>query len=175
MHFCQEKGIVHEQSSPYHPESNGHTEAAVKNVKYLMLKVASSEFTSALAQWRNTARADRPSPNDPFLRRCLRLSLPMTKAYLEAWKDESAQGKMHELELHWNHEWENEAAAPADSREPRLLAVNTPVWVQDPLLKRWTIKATVQSITDTGRKYSLLTESNTVITRNCKFIQRRYV
>ena len=38
--YCGQNGINHELSSPYHPESNGHSEAAVKNIKYLLLKVS---------------------------------------------------------------------------------------------------------------------------------------
>ena len=37
--YCADRGICHEQSSPHHPEGNGHAEAAVKNMKYLVLKV----------------------------------------------------------------------------------------------------------------------------------------
>ena len=36
--YCKNKGIVHETSSPYNPQSNGHAEAAVKIAKHLMPK-----------------------------------------------------------------------------------------------------------------------------------------
>ena len=40
--FCQNNGIRHELSSPYNPESNGLAEAAVKNIKTLILPAATS-------------------------------------------------------------------------------------------------------------------------------------
>ena len=42
--FCAAHDISHELSSRYHPESNGHAESAVKNVKHLMEKVKPSDF-----------------------------------------------------------------------------------------------------------------------------------
>ena len=62
--YCKRKGIVHETSSPYNPRSNGHAEAAVKAAKHLLLKTRPTEFPSALAAWRNTAKEDKPSPNE---------------------------------------------------------------------------------------------------------------
>jgi Integrase core domain. len=49
--LCAENNIIHEQSAPYHPESNGLAEAAVKSVKALLRK---------LVEW-TTPSSDRPS------------------------------------------------------------------------------------------------------------------
>ena len=62
--YCRRKGIVHETSSPYNLRSNGHAEAAVKAAKYLLLKTKPADFPSALAAWRNTAKENKPSPNE---------------------------------------------------------------------------------------------------------------
>ena len=62
--YCKNKGIMHEISSPYNPRSNGHAEAAVKIAKHLLLKTSPSNFPAALAAWRNTAKEDKPSPNE---------------------------------------------------------------------------------------------------------------
>ena len=88
--YCREHGIHKEQSSPYHLESNGHAEAAVKNVKYHLLKVGKLEFPAALAQWKNTATSAQPSPNELFFKCHLRLNLPVTTSYLESQTDMSA-------------------------------------------------------------------------------------
>ena len=41
--YCRSNGITKELSSPYNPQSNGLAESAVKQVKYLMKKVGSTD------------------------------------------------------------------------------------------------------------------------------------
>ncbi len=63
--FCDKMHITHELSSPYHPPSNGHAEAAVKNMEYLLEKHQGcwNTFQEALLEWRNTPRSgDHFSP-----------------------------------------------------------------------------------------------------------------
>ena len=62
--YCIDNNIVHETSSPYYPESNGHAESAVKNMKFLMDKCGGrmGDFNSALLEWRNTPKDKKPSP-----------------------------------------------------------------------------------------------------------------
>ena len=66
--WCSTHNIIHETSSPYHPQSNGHGEAAVKTAKFLLDKVDANlkDFRSHLFAWRNTPRADAFSPSDLF-------------------------------------------------------------------------------------------------------------
>ena len=80
--FCAAHDISHELSSPYHLESNGQAESAVKNVKHLMEKVKPSEFPSAFAAWKNTRLAHQPSPNELFFGRQLRIQLPLMRSTL---------------------------------------------------------------------------------------------
>ena len=42
--YCNSKGIIHEISSPYNPQSNGHAEAAVKTAKHLLIKQHQEHF-----------------------------------------------------------------------------------------------------------------------------------
>ena len=62
--FCTSHGITQELSSPYNPESNGLAEAAVKNMKSLVMRARSTgeNFHHTLAAWRNTTRQDGTSP-----------------------------------------------------------------------------------------------------------------
>ena len=58
--WCEERHIKHELSSPYNPQSNGHTEQAVKSAKTLLDKVGGdmNVFRRHLFTWRNTPRQD---------------------------------------------------------------------------------------------------------------------
>lgn len=75
---CSSFAITHSTSSPYHPQSNGLAEAAVKSMKTLIRKVGTEDhaFHTALLTWRNTPRAHGFSPAAGFFGRHLRVGLP---------------------------------------------------------------------------------------------------
>ena len=66
--FCAAHAITHELSSPYNPESNGLAEAAVKNLKGIVLRCTEKgeNIQHAIAAWRNTSRQDGNSPAQLF-------------------------------------------------------------------------------------------------------------
>ncbi len=76
--YCELNGITHELSAPYHPQSNGLAENAVKTAKDLLKKTqeAGESFVDALAAWRWTPRADGASPAHMFFGRRPRGPLP---------------------------------------------------------------------------------------------------
>ena len=157
--FCKNMGIEHENSSAYHPQSNGHAEAAVKNIKHLILKVPPKSFITAFSAWKNTARANQPSPNTLFFGRNVRLDLPVTLEYLKT--PPSLQ-----------------PASPPNREEGkplRYLPLHTKVWIQCPHTKRWLTKGTVVSVSDIGRTYIIRTESGEEIKRNRIFLRQCYV
>ena len=80
--WCKQNGIIHELSSPYHPQSNGHAEAGVKVAKRLVQKLDANmrHFHSHLFAWRNTPRPDGFAPADLFFGRRLRSALPSVSA-----------------------------------------------------------------------------------------------
>ena len=80
--WCLQRNIVHEVSSPYHPQSNGHAEAAVKAAKALLDKVGADfkVFREHLFAWRNTPRPDGVAPADLFFGRRQRSALPGLRA-----------------------------------------------------------------------------------------------
>ena len=172
--FCEEKGIIHEQSSPYHPQSNGHAEAAVKNIKYLIMKVKPQEFESAFSKWKNTARHDCPSPNELFLRRRVRLDLPITESFLRCPVSDCATNiKTRDTEE--NDNFQMDVSADSEAEEKNEFQVGVPVWVQDPITNRWTIKASVEAISHTGRTLSLALDTGGTITRNRRLVRVRHV
>ena len=62
--YCAEHNIIHDTSSPFYPESNGHAEAGVKNVKTLLEKYQNNwnDFDNALLEWRKMPKANKESP-----------------------------------------------------------------------------------------------------------------
>ena len=66
--FCKSFYIRHELSSPYHLESNGLAEAAVKNTKNLLKKceLTGQNFQRSLSVFTNMPRSDGPSPVQLF-------------------------------------------------------------------------------------------------------------
>ena len=90
--FCQDNGIKHELSSPYNPESSGLAEAAVKNIKTLIIRCHKLEenLQLAIAAWRNMARADGVSPSQLFFGRRQRQQLPLTAEQTKAHESSTA-------------------------------------------------------------------------------------
>ena len=83
--FCQRKKIKHTKSSPYHHQSNGKAESAVKIVKTLLRKAEKTKLSSyeALLDQHNTPIAGMTtSPARRFLNRRTRSEVPMKATLL---------------------------------------------------------------------------------------------
>ena len=95
--WCEDNSIIHELSSPYHPESNGHAENAVKTTKTLLSKLDGNlrQFRRHLLAWRNTPRQDGYSPTDLFFGRRLRSALP-SASLLPVRLDDAAASRMQQ-------------------------------------------------------------------------------
>ena len=80
--FIEQWGINHVMSSPYHHQSNGFAESAVKSMKSLITKIAadgnidSEEFNAALLELRNTPNAGGLSPSQIVFGHSLRSLVP---------------------------------------------------------------------------------------------------
>ena len=59
--YCDKHYIIHELSSPYNPESNGLAEAAVKNMKSLILRCADRKEKLSTAILHGQGRWSQPS------------------------------------------------------------------------------------------------------------------
>ena len=157
--YCTKQGITHETSSPYNPRSNGHAEAAVKSAKHLLLKTSPADFPAAIAAWRNTARNDKPSPNELFLGRKIRDRKPVALSHINRGGD---------------------AATNVDLAKPTqqiplnkvdIFSQGERVRVQNQTSKQWDIKATVVGISTSGRTLDLISKDGHSFRRNRRFVR----
>lgn len=165
VRFCEERGIVHELTSPYNAESNGLAEAAVKSMKGLVKRCRPAELGTALAEWRNSPRADGISPAELFLGRRIRGRLPclpqpeVNRPVAEAARRESRERSRRYNDRH--------------TRQQLPLPEGQRVFLQCPKSGRWSEEATVVSARDSGRSYVLLRDSGASTIRNRRFIRPR--
>ena len=135
--YCDKQYIYHELSSPYNPESNGLAEAAVKNMKSLILGCADrkKELSTAIAAWRNMARADGVSPAQLFYNRRMKQLLPILPA----------QAENTEIDIRARDEAANRAERNSnkctDPRERAKFKPGQRVSVKDPISKKWSTTA----------------------------------
>ena len=170
--FLRRWGVRHDVSTPHYPQSNGHAEAAVKSVKYLVKKVAPSgtlteEFDRSLLELRNTPRPDGRSPAQVLFGHSLRSCVPAHRSsYASQWL-----GKTEESEQ--RAATRSQAARKAyDSRARPLasLPIGENVRVQDPISKRWD-KVGVVVEAGPSRAYMVKTQAGRTLRRNRRFLR----
>ena len=90
---CKNNNILHEVSSPYNPKGNGLAEAAVKNVKNILAKCASTGQSpgKSLYAWRNVPRQDGYSPAQLLFGRRQLTGLPMLPCQFNLYDVKSAK------------------------------------------------------------------------------------
>ena len=161
--YCKDNGILHETSSPYNPESNGLAEAAVKNVKKLLIKCIKegTDFQAALAEFRNCPRADGCSPAHIMFRRGTRgrlPSLPSARNLPAADADKVVERRQASY-----------AEVAARKRIPAVFSPGQQVWVQDPSSGKWNSQAEVMS--RQGSSYTISFDGGLVSRRNERFLR----
>ena len=146
---CKGKSIKHTLSSPYNHRSNGLAEAAVKNMKYLILKVDDDgeKFNEALREFRNMPKAGKSSPALMFYKRVSRGMLPKLVKFKESQRSENVDGEF---------------------------AVGDKVLIQDPLTKRWKQKGRIIKLKG-DKSYIILTDDDKEIWRNQKFLRKNKI
>ena len=186
--YCKRKGIVHETSSPYNPRSNGHAEAAVKAAKHLILKTRPSEFPSALANWRNTARENKPSPNKLMFCRKVRDEKAILKQQLYIKLQRNFNDQVEEcssdIENNTHRIADPDIGSQKTKTPPRSTSQNAQrqqilenfqqgdrVRVQNPCTKRWDDTALITGFSKTRRTLQLLTSEGVFIIRNRRFVR----
>ena len=165
--WCEDNSIIHELSSAYNPQSNGHAENGVKTAKHLLAKVDANmrQFYSHLFSWRNTPRADGFAPADLFFGRRLRSTLPSIRpaacnVQLASEKREKASALAKTaFDLH---------ARPLPALQP-----GDPVAVQNATTGLWGEEATVVSCRPDGLSYEIKYSNDATSTRSRKHLRAR--
>ena len=156
--YCRKNKIRPELSSPYNPQSNGHAEAGVKTVKYLLQKCDGKwdEFRDALREYRNTPRADGISPAMLFFGRTQRTMLPRLPG---AYEQVPATPRPERPAVR-NKEFEHRSLEPGSR-----------VRIQHVKSRRWDQIGTIVKVHDTGRSYFVDVDGDAVVWRNRRFLK----
>ena len=142
--WCKALGLIHQLSSAYNPQSNGHAEAAVKQAKYLLQKCDANmrQFAQHLFAWRTTPRGNYfLSPSELFFgRRLRRADLPTLSPPSCGQVDYSAA-----LDAQRKHSAKVKSAYDASAVPlPPLLEGDVAVARnQDPARKQWNTEVTI--------------------------------
>ena len=164
--FCHKHSILHENSSPYYPESNGLSESAVKQMKFLLKKCNENldEFSSRLLEFRNTPNASGKSPAQMFFGRRLRGKLPHLPGANDLDITNAKAGADHRKDLMIQRE-------NSSGNTLKKLSINQRVLVQNPISKSWDETGTITGIRSLGRSYDVLMDSGKTYLRNRSFLR----
>ena len=171
--FLDRWSVTHAPSSPHCPQSNGHAEANVKKVKFLLRKIApdgdiaSTAFQQGLLELRNTPDASGRSPAQIVFGQPLRSIVPAHhSSFATEWSaacdriDQRAADQRDATIRTYNR----------SSKPLGTLQLGTTVRVQDPQTKLWDKIATVISIGQ-HRTYRVRLASGRVLWRNRRFLR----
>lgn len=171
--FTERWGVHHVITSPHYPQSNGHAEAAVKSVKYLILKTAPSgnidteDFDRGLLELRNTPTHTGQSPAQILYGRPLRSCVPAhPDSFSPEWQekqeacDRRAAARADQVKTQYDKH-----ARPLPS-----LSVGQSVRIQDPTSQRWDKVGVIMGCGRT-RDYEVRLPSGRVWWRNRRFLR----
>ncbi|XP_043209539.1 uncharacterized protein LOC122374691 [Amphibalanus amphitrite] len=175
--FLKKWGVIHQISTPHFPQSNGHAEAAVKNVKRLIKKTTqhgdldTDEFVHALLELRNTPRADGRSPAQVLFGHPLRSAVPAHhRAFAAQWQeaadtcDARTRQQRSQTEERYN----------MTARAHPALRVGQKVIVQDPITKVWNRTGTVTGV-GSRRDFNIRLPSGRLMWRNRRYLRPQSV
>jgi len=161
IEWCENKGIDHELSSAYNPNSNGLAEAAVKTTKYLLEKcrMKKQNLDAAMLEARCTPRADGISPAEAMFGRRPKSALPRLSR--------AAGDKLQVLRAEKTKELHDKRASGTDL--PKLQKGQA-VMIQDPTSGKWSGRGVVSRLRNSGRSYEVETNGWTT-TRARRFLR----
>jgi len=165
--WCKGLNIIHEQSSPYNPQSNGLAEAAVKNMKKLVLACREQgvELGEALLEWRSTPRTDGVSPALAMLKREPRTRVPIPNLRTEFHDEQLQVRRSARMAEQFNRR------ALAKEREP--ITPGTEVYVQNRSSGKWSDRGVVSSERTPGRSYAVRLSDGGVTARASRYLKTR--
>jgi len=145
--WCKSFHIIPDNSSPYHSESNGLAESAVKRTKHLLQKCTTfQDFVARHFEQRNVPTAGMDtSPAERFFNRRQRGCLPILSDH-------------------------RENAAGSDVQPD--FAVGDQVRIQDPISKLWDSIGMVIEIRPTKNSYLIRRDEGADLVRNRRFLKR---
>ena len=175
--FLSTWGVTLEPSSPHLPRTNGRAEAAVKAMKKIVRgatnqdgRLNEDELAAGILAFRNTGRYGGRSPAEKIFGHNLRDALPTHRsAYDPKWTraalemDETETTRRIALESHYE-----KTAKPLQE-----LTVGSPVWVQNPQTKLWSIPGKVVEVLE-KHDYRIRQASGRVIRRNRVLLRSRH-
>ena len=171
--FLEKWEVRHQMSSPGHPESNGHAEAAVKTVKKLVTAASQKgtlddeQLDQGLLEIRNTPRADGRSPAQILFGHPVRTPLPVHhRAFAPQWQRLADDCDARADELHQDVRRRHDRCTCPLSR----LGIGCRVDVQDLVTGRWERTGTVVAI-GARRSYSVKMPSGRLYWRNRRFLR----
>ena len=167
--WCNSQGIKHDTSSAHYPQSNGHAEATVKSMKYLLQKHNENwdTFQDALREWRNTKRSDGLSPAEWYLGRRQRTHAAAHPSSYERIND--ASFAEHESRRQTLIE-KSKLQSDKHSRPLPKLTQNSKALLQNPKTKRWDRPVTITEIRPSG-SYWVTDDYGGCTLRNRRFLR----
>jgi hypothetical protein len=166
--FARQWSFQHKTSSPYHHQSNGRAEAAVKSAKTLLrkAKLANSDPYLAMLEYRNTPSAEmETSPAQRLMQRRTKTLLPTTKNLLKPKLNKQVM-KQHAEKQEKHAKYYNSTAKDL----PKLKKGDV-VRIQPNRYKKEWQKA--QVIREAGpRAYEVVTETGITLRRNRRYLRQ---
>ena len=163
--FCNVHNIKHETSSPHFSQSNGLSEAAVKQMKHLMKKTKENLklFAESKLEWVNTPNESGKSPAQMFFGRKQRTKLPHLPDATKLDPSNAIKGAQKRKKI---------MTQPSLLKKPHLseLEVGQKCIVQDPITLKWDKAGRIVSKRNL-RSYQIKLTNNKLYIRNRKFVR----
>lgn len=172
--FFKSWNVIQCTSTPYHAQSNGHAEAAVKAMKNLLKKcfgdgkLDENKWLAGLLEWRNTPREDGYSPAQILYGHPLRSLVPAHhKSFKLEW-----QRKTDDYDKKRTYQTRRKQYYNRMTKDLPEISIGTRVRIQDAITKLWDREGVILDI-GKYRDYKIRLPSGRILTRNRKFLKKK--